>query len=107
MKRILLALFLTLALQTAWAIDIGTAKNQGLVGEANSGYLAAVAAPASADVKALISSVNAKRKAQFQKTANNTNTTVAQVSHRFYELAVQKTKPGNYYQDASGRRKKK
>ncbi len=107
MKRILAAIFLTLVLQTAWAIDLGTAKNQGLVGEANSGYLAAVQSPASADVKALISSVNAKRKAKFESTANSTNTTVAQVSHRFYELAVQKTKAGNYYQDAAGRWKQK
>jgi len=107
MKRILLAFFLILALQTAWAIDLGTAKNQGLVGEANSGYLAAINAPASTDVQALISSVNAKRKAEFERTANKTKTTVAQVSHRFYELAVQKTKAGNYYQDASGRWKKK
>ncbi len=107
MKRILAAIFLSLVLQTAWAIDLGTAKNQGLVGEANSGYLAAVQSPASADVKALISSVNAKRKAKFESTANSTNTTVAQVSHRFYELAVQKTKAGNYYQDANGRWKKK
>jgi len=107
MKRILLAFFLILALQTAWAIDLGTAKNQGLVGEANSGYLAAVTAPASADVNALISSVNAKRKAEFEKTAAKTNTTVAQVSHRFYELAVQRTKAGNYYQDAGGRWKTK
>ncbi len=107
MRRILAAIFLTLALQTAWAIDIGTAKNQGLVGESNSGYLAAVTVPASADVQALISSVNAKRKARFKKTANKTKTTVAQVSHRFYELAVQKTKAGNYYQDAGGRWKRK
>ncbi len=107
MKRILAAIFLSLVLQTAWAIDLGTAKNQGLVGEANSGYLAAVQSPASADVKALISSVNAKRKAKFETTANNTNTSVAQVSHRFYELAVQKTKAGNYSQHAKGRWKKK
>ncbi len=107
MKRILVAIFLTLVLQTAWAIDIGTAKSQGLVGEANSGYLAAVKAPASADVKALISSVNAKRRAEFERTARNTSTTVTQVSHRFYELAVQRTRAGNYYQGAGGRWKRK
>ena len=28
-------------------------------------------------------------------------------AYRFYELAVQKTNPGNYYQDASGSWKKK
>ena len=107
MRQILVAIFLTLAMQTAWAIDIGTAKNQGLVGEASSGYLAAVKTPATAEVQALIGSVNAKRKAEFEKTAAKTSTTVAQVSHRFYELAVQKTKSGNYYQDSGGRWKKK
>ena len=107
MKQIIMTILLTLAMHTAWAIDIGTAKQQGLVGEANSGYLAAINNPASTDVQALISSVNAKRKAEFEKTAIKTKTTVAQVSHRFYELAVQKTKAGNYYQDASGRWKKK
>ena len=107
MKRIFVAIFLTLVLQTAWAIDLGTAKSQGLVGEANSGYLAAVSAPVSADVKALISSVNSKRKAKFEATARSTNTTVAQVSHRFYELAVQNTRAGHYFQDARGSWKKK
>ncbi len=107
MRRIFSAIFLTLVLQTAWAIDIGTAKQQGLVGEANSGYLAAVQKPASTEVNALIANVNAKRKAEFARTAKKTNTTVAQVSHRFYELAVNKTTAGNYYQDTSGRWKKK
>ena len=107
MKRLLAAILLVFALQSAWAIDIGTAKSQGLVGEANTGYLAAVETPASAEVQALISSVNAKRKAQFERTAKKTNTTLPQVANRFYELAVQKTRPGNYYQDRSGRWKKK
>jgi len=107
MRKILAAIILTLAMQSAWAIDIGSAKKQGLVGEANSGYLAAVVSPASADVKALIASVNAKRKAEFKRAANKTNTTVQQVSNRFYELAIQRTARGNYYQDGSGRWKKK
>jgi len=107
MKRLLAAILLVFALQSAWAIDIGTAKSQGLVGEAKTGYLAAVESPASAEVKALIASVNAKRKTQFERTARKTNTTVPQVANRFYELAVQRTRPGNYYQDPNGRWKKK
>lgn len=103
LTRFLTATFLLLALSSAWAIDINDAKTQGLVGEANTGYLAAVREPVSDEVKALISSVNAKRKAHFEKTARNTNTTMAQVGNRFYELAVQKTTVGRYYQDASGR----
>lgn len=107
MKKILTVFFLILAMQSAWAIDLRDAKSQGLVGEANNGYLAVVQQPASAEVKALVSSVNNKRKAQFEKTARNTGTTVLQVSNRFYELAVQKTAPGHYYQDKSGAWKKK
>lgn len=107
MKKILTAILLILTMQTAWAIDLHDAKAQGLVGEARTGYLAPIQKPASSEVKALISSVNAKRKAQFERTAKNTSTTVPQVSNRFYELAVQKTKPGHYFQDKDGRWKKK
>jgi len=107
MKKIFAAIGLMLLLQNAWAIDIGGAKAQGLVGEAKTGYIAAVQTPPSAEVRALIADVNAKRKARFQSTAKKTDTTVAQVANRFYEIAVQKTATGNYYQDAGGRWRKK
>jgi uncharacterized protein YdbL (DUF1318 family) len=107
MKRIIAAIGLMMFLQNAWAIDIHTAKAEGLVGEANTGFIAAVQTPASAEVRALIADVNNKREAQFESTARKTDTTVAQVANRFYELAVQKTTSGNFYQDSAGRWKKK
>jgi len=107
MKKILTAICLMMFLQNAWAIDIRTAKAEGLVGEANTGFVAAVQTPASAEVRALIADVNSKRKAQFESTARKTNTTAAQVANRFYELAVQRTASGHFYQDSAGRWKKK
>ena len=107
MKRFLAAIGLVLLLQNAWAIDISTAKSQGLVGEANNGYLAAVQTPASGEVRALIAEVNAKRRGEFERTAASTGTTIKQVALRFYELAVQRTERGHYFQDPSGRWKKK
>ena len=107
MKIVTTTLILLLAAASAWAIDIHSAKEQGLVGEARTGYLAAVKTPASADVEALVRDVNAKRRAQFERTATKTSTTLAQVSNRFYELAVQRTASGHYYQDGSGRWVKK
>ena len=107
MKKIFAAIGLLLILQNAWAIDIKDAKAQGLVGEANTGYIAAVQSSPSAEVRALIADVNGKRKANFESTAKKTGTTVAQVANRFYELAIQKTAPGNYFQDKSGRWQKK
>jgi len=107
MKKIIATLGLLLMLQTAWAIDLHDAKDQGLVGEARTGYLAAVTSPASAEVRALIADVNQKRKEQFTEAASKTGATVEQVAFRFYELAVQKTEPGHYYQDSGGAWKKK
>ena len=100
-RRFLAAFLLALVFQSAWAIDLHAAKEQGLVGEANTGYLAAIGSP-SAEVKALVAEVNEKRKAEFKRTAEKTGATLQQVQYRFYELAVQRTQPGHYYQDASG-----
>ena len=105
-RQSIAALLLVLAFQTAWAIDIHSAKEQGLVGEANTGYLAAVGTP-SAEVEALIVEVNEKRKAEFERTASKTGATLEQVQFRFYELAVQRTKPGHYYQDSGGNWRRK
>jgi uncharacterized protein YdbL (DUF1318 family) len=105
-RQLVAALLLVLAFQGAWAIDISSAKEQGLVGEANTGYLAAVGTP-SAEVEALINEVNAKRKAEFERTAQKTGATLIQVRARFYELAVQRTQPGHYYQDPGGNWKRK
>jgi uncharacterized protein YdbL (DUF1318 family) len=107
MKKLIATILLVMAFQSAWAIDIDTAKDQGLVGEANTGYLAAVQTPASSEVQALIKDVNAKRKAHFERTAEKTDANLLQVQARFYELAVKKTAPGRYYQDANGTWRKK
>jgi uncharacterized protein YdbL (DUF1318 family) len=55
-----------------------------------------VQSPASAEVRALIADVNAKRKSEFESTAQKTGAPIEQVAFRFYELAVQKTAPGHY-----------
>ena len=107
MKQFFALIGLVLLLQTGWAMDIDSAKSQGLVGEANTGYLAAVKTPASAEVQALINEVNRKRRAEFEQTAQRTKATPQQVAFRFYELAVQRTQAGHYYQDSSGRWRKK
>lgn len=98
----LLSLLTLLAAGPALAIELDDAKARGLVGEAITGYLAPVETPVSAEVRTLINEVNTRRKAEFERTAAKTNTTLIQVSHRFYELAVKRTRPGHYYQDANG-----
>ena len=107
MKKILTAIILTLTFQLAWAADIHSAKNDGLVGEGRNGYVAVVKTPASPEIEALVAEVNAKRKQKFQQAAIKSGATVEQVQHRFYQLAVERTEAGDYYQDANGRWTKK
>ena len=58
-----LALSLLLALP-AFALDLNQAKSNGMVGETNSGYIAAV--KPSAEVNALVESINGQRIAQYR-----------------------------------------
>ena len=98
-KAVLVAL---LTINMAYALDLQQAKSAGLVGERVDGYVGYVVTPPSADVTALVKDVNNKRRASFIATAAENGISVEQVSHRFYQLAVEATKGGHYYQDASG-----
>ena len=76
----LVLLALTLFAMPASALDLGQAKAQGLVKETPSGYLAAV--KSSAEVNALVSKINAGRKAEYQKIANKRGTPLSVVEQQ-------------------------
>ena len=92
---IILISLIFLGCGSVWAIDIKTAKNQGLVGETQNGYVAAVKAPTN-EVKALIKDVNGKRKAKFEQIAKKNNTTTEAVAKIQAETWIKKTKPGHF-----------
>ncbi|UTW44674.1 YdbL family protein [bacterium SCSIO 12696] len=107
-KKLLLGVVLVVAgIAPALAMDLKQAKDSGLVGERNDGYVGYVVKPPRNEVVAIVKQVNNKRKAKFASTAKNNGITVEQVAARFYQRAVGMTKSGNYYQDASGRWVKK
>ena len=86
---------LLLITQPAYSIDLQTAKDQGLVGETPSGYLAAVKSP-SPEVSALIESINSKRKQKFKEIAANNNTSLQAVEQLAGKKAIEKSAPGSY-----------
>lgn len=81
--------------QPAYSIDLQTAKNQGLVGETTSGYLAAVKSP-SPEVSALIDNINSKRKQKFKEIAERNNTSLESVEQLAGKKAIEKSAPGSY-----------
>ena len=80
---------LVLFCQTAFAMDLKVAKNQGLVGETATGYLAAVKTP-SPEVQALLNDINGKRKAHYLKIAKKNNTPLATVESMAGTKAMEK-----------------
>ena len=86
---------LLLIAQPAYSIDLQTAKDQGLVGETPSGYLAAVKSP-SPEVSALIDSINSQRKQKFKEIAARNNTSLEAVEQLAGKKAIEKSAPGSY-----------
>ena len=97
MKKLIILLTgcLLLISQTAFSMDLQTAKSKGLIGELSSGYLDAVTAP-SAEVKALIDEVNAKRKQKYEDIAARNNITLKDVEELAGKKAIEKSEAGSY-----------
>lgn len=78
-----------------WAIDLGTAKANGLVGETPSGYLEATG-NASSEVAALIKDINTQRRAKYQSIASSNGTALSAIEALAGETAIKKTAPGHF-----------
>ena len=88
------ALFLT---AQAFAANLGTLKDQGLVGELSNGYVGIVATnKASADVKALVESVNDKRRQIYAEQAKKNNKTLAEIEAIAARRNLDRTQSGHY-----------
>lgn len=101
---LILPVFLLIALPV-FALDLDSARDQGLVGERLDGYVGVVKdAPG---VSALVAEINAKRKAEYQKISAKNGQPVDVVAKLAAPKIVAKLKPGHYYQGPDGGWKKK
>jgi len=84
----------------AWAIDLQSAKNQGLIGETPSGYLAVV--KNTADARAVVAKVNSARKSHYQSIASRNGTSLQVVEVLAGKKAIARAASGHYVRSASG-----
>ena len=103
----LMALLAALLTNPAWAISMGEAKASGLVGERANGYLGAVKSPASADVKALINSINQKRRDAYTKGAAKAGVNRNVFEQRTGQRLQDRAPKGHYIELPNGTWKKK
>lgn len=84
----------------AWALDLQTARNQGLVGELNDGYVKAL--QANPDLQALAADVNAKRQAEYRKISAANGQPIEVVAKLAAGQIVKNLGKGAKYQDSAG-----
>ena len=89
----------------AWALSLEEAKAKGQVGEKASGYLGAVPG-GNAEVQALVSEINQKRRQAYEEIAKRNGTSLNSVEILAGEKAIQNTKPGNMVEGLGGWMKK-
>lgn len=84
----------------SWALDLDSAKSQGLVGEKDNGYLGVVKdAPG---VSALVADINQRRKAKYEEIAAKRGTDRGAVETLAGRKAIEKTPAGYYIDTGSG-----
>ncbi|MDN0074587.1 YdbL family protein [Crenobacter sp. SG2303] len=102
--QLLAALLLTCSALTM-ALDLGSAKSQGLVGEQPDGYLGVV--QPTPDAVGLAADINAKRRAAYEAIAQKNGATLDQVAALAGQKAIEKTPPGTYIKTPNGQWVKK
>ncbi|NIP13200.1 MAG: DUF1318 domain-containing protein [Pseudomonadales bacterium] len=94
-RQIVFVLALVVSVVAGAATGLDAAKAQGLVGEQHDGYLGIVSS-ATPEVRALVSDVNAKRRAQYQRIAQTNGIEVKDVELLAGQKAIQRTTRGHY-----------
>lgn len=87
----------------ALALELDDARAQGLVGEQSDGYIGAVSASPSPEVRQLVAEVNAKRRAAYEDIARKNGTAVAAVAALAGQRLLERAPPGAWIGDGSGR----
>lgn len=89
----------------AYALGLDAAKGQGLVGEQPDGYLGVV--KATPEAVELASDVNQKRRAAYQRIAQQNGITLDQVGTLAGQKAIEKSPSGQYVKTPTGQWVKK
>ena len=100
MKQLLILFTLVLSF-SSFAIELPTAKAQGLIGERPNGLLGVVRG--SAEIEALVKEINKRRLDKYSQIAQKNAMTIEQVSLLAGEKTMKKTPAGQYIQDSSGK----
>ena len=105
MKKLITIIAIIFAATSANALDLQTARSQGLLGEKRDGYVSALSQ--TIEAVNLAAEVNEKRKAEYARISKENGQSVDVVAKIAAEQIISKLPKGAKYQDASGAWKSK
>jgi hypothetical protein len=101
------AIVVSFSIGAVQAQSLDAVRASGAVGEQFDGYAVVRDAGAGADVKALVDTVNAKRRDIYNKRAAEQGVAVGQVGRVYAQQIMQKAAAGTWFRDESGNWKQK
>ncbi|MDE1463060.1 YdbL family protein [Spartinivicinus poritis] len=85
----------------SWSLDLKEAKQQGLIGEQQNGYLGLI--KSHPEAQQIVRQINAKRKAKYKQLATQNGISLEAVSQLAGQKAIAKTPTGQYVQSTNGK----
>ena len=107
MRKIGIAALLALGLFSSGvqALTLADARQQGLVGESQSGYLAVI--KQDSDTQALVKQINEARSESYRQLAQSNNLTQQEVARLAGKKLIEKAQPGEFVQGINGQWRRK
>lgn len=100
MKQLLLLISALLVSLAATALDLDTAREQGLIGEKQNGYLGLVSSK-NAEAAVLMMDINQQRRSHYQEIANKQNTPLPNIEKIAGEKLTDKARSEGYFYEAA------
>ncbi len=100
---LVLTLLFGYAVTPAQAANLQAAKAAGQIGERLDGYCAVVDKGAKPDIHQLAKTINAKRRAQYERIARKNGVTVADVGRLTAAKVIKNAPKGTFIQQAGGK----
>lgn len=103
MKKLFIVLGISFWSTLAWGLGLDEARQKGILGETESGYLEIVGESANKEAVALMNQINQGRRQEYSKIAARNGTPVAVVESVAGKKAIEKAAPGQFVKSANGK----
>lgn len=101
-RGVVALLWLVLVASPASATSVADALETGTVGERFDGYLGIVEPPGSAEIRELVESTNAERRAKYAEIAERNGIDTALVARQAAKKLAQRSPPGTWLMRSDG-----